>query len=126
MILNTINKEKTSILIVDDDQTIRDVLQLSLEHRGYSVDTADNGQQAIINFVTHKYDLVITDIEMPVMGGNELCKTINQHSPDIPIIAITGMSSKAAAPFQKVYQKPFRATQIAQAVKEFMSTGENG
>jgi signal transduction histidine kinase/FixJ family two-component response regulator len=78
------------ILIVDDEEDIREVLKISLSDLGYEVYTAENGEEAlwIVREVTPP--IVLTDIRMPVMDGIELLRKIKQEDPEIEVIMITG------------------------------------
>jgi signal transduction histidine kinase len=78
------------ILLVDDEQDIRDVLQLALADAGYDVLLAENGQQALELFCETRPPIVITDIKMPVMDGIQLLRRIKQEAPDTEVIMITG------------------------------------
>ncbi len=78
------------ILLVDDEEDIRDVLTIALEDIGYDVTTAENGMEALEKFDTADFPLVLTDIKMPGMDGIELLKKIKQISPDTEIIMVTG------------------------------------
>lgn len=85
------------ILIVDDEAKLRRILQILLSDAGYTIDTAENGRKAWELFQIHEYNLVITDLIMPVMDGLELIKLIRQLTVDIPIIVITAYGSIESA-----------------------------
>ena len=77
-----------SVLIVEDDKHIQELLQMYLEKEGYAVTTADDGGQGLTKFRSIKPDLVLLDVMMPVMDGWTLCKTIRAES-QTPIIMLT-------------------------------------
>ena len=79
-----------TILLVDDEPDIRDVLQLSLEDMGYAVHTADNGEKALSLFHDLRPPIVMTDIKMPVLDGIELLRRIKQINPETEVVMITG------------------------------------
>ncbi len=75
-----IDKNQISILVVDDEEDIRDVLEIALKDIGYTVFLAENGEKAFEIFKSERPDIVITDIKMPVMDGIELLKRIKQEN----------------------------------------------
>lgn len=88
--------EKKSIIVVDDSITSRTLLKNILENYGYLVKTAVDGLQGWKLLKTEKFDLVITDLEMPVMDGFELTENIRQDSEisDMPVILVTSLESR--------------------------------
>ena len=78
------------ILLVDDEEDIRAVLQMALEDAGYRVLMAGNGKEAFSVFGKHHPPIVITDIKMPLMDGIELLRRIKQQDTDTEVIMITG------------------------------------
>lgn len=79
-----------SVLLVDDEEDIREVLSISLSDMGYAVHLAANGEEALQAFHTTRPSIVLTDIKMPGIDGIELLKRIKQESPDTEVIMITG------------------------------------
>ena len=77
-----------SVLIVEDDANIRELLQLYLEKDGYAVTLAADGGQGLEKFRSIKPDLVLLDVMMPVMDGWEVCKAIRAEG-DTPVIMLT-------------------------------------
>jgi len=80
-----------SVLVVEDDKNIRDLLQLYLEKEGYAVTAAADGGQGLAKFRSIQPDLVLLDVMMPVMDGWEVCKTIRAES-QTPVIMLTAKS----------------------------------
>jgi signal transduction histidine kinase/FixJ family two-component response regulator len=78
------------LLIVDDEEGIRKVLSISLSDSGYTVFTAQNGEEALDIFRQQNPPIVLTDIKMPGMDGIELLRTLKQENPDTEVIMITG------------------------------------
>lgn len=78
------------VLIVDDDEAIREILSLSVEDLGYEVSSARNGEIALEELDTFKPDIVLTDIKMPGIDGVELLRRIKTHDPEIEVIMISG------------------------------------
>lgn len=78
------------ILIVDDEPYIRKVLSKYLSGKNYRIETADNGEIAIEKLYSAAFDLVLTDLRMPKMGGRELLQIMSENFPEIPKIVLTG------------------------------------
>ncbi len=87
--------EAEQILIAEDEETVRIVMQRSLEHLGYTVQIACNGREAIevFNRSPDLFDLVILDVMMPEMPGDELFFKLREIRPDIPILIASGYAS---------------------------------
>jgi signal transduction histidine kinase len=81
---------RQTILLVDDEPDIRDVLSLSLADMGYDVYEAENGDEALRIFKDKQPSMVMTDIKMPGMDGIELLKKIKHENPETEVIMITG------------------------------------
>ena len=79
-----------TILLVDDEEDVRDVMRVSLEDLGYEVICANDGEEAVECFKTHSPPIVLTDIRMPNMDGIELLEKIKQIDPETEVIMITG------------------------------------
>jgi DNA-binding NtrC family response regulator len=81
---------KAQILVVDDDPCIRQALGLLLTFAGYDVAAADNGVSAISQLNTMVPDLLVTDLNMPLMSGVELISYVRSQHPSVPIVAMSG------------------------------------
>jgi DNA-binding NtrC family response regulator len=117
------------ILIIDDDNDVRDVLRQMLEREGYEVDEACNGDDGVKIFSEQRQDLVITDILMPGMGGVQTIMELRLLSPDVKIIAISGGDQiapeyylKMIKNFDTLYEmkKPIMREPLLQAVKSIL------
>lgn len=82
--------EKMTIMLIDDEEDIREVLGISLSDMGYDVITAGNGNDALTLILREEPQIILTDIKMPDMNGIELLRRIKQLNPDIEVIMITG------------------------------------
>jgi len=80
---------KEKILLVDDDASIRKVINYTLSQKNYIIIESDNGKEALNIFANEKIDLIITDLEMPELKGMDLIKEIKNIDPDALIIVIT-------------------------------------
>ena len=81
--------EMKRILIVDDDDEIRDLLEFDVSHSGYFVDTASDGKEGLQKALNNSYDLILLDVMMPKMNGFDVCKNIRQAKLAIPILMLT-------------------------------------
>jgi DNA-binding NtrC family response regulator len=86
-------KQKKSILIIDDDKSILNIFTRILQKQGYSVDTAETGQEALEKLQANSYDLALVDVKLPDTNGTDLLARINQTHPNMTKIAITGFPS---------------------------------
>jgi DNA-binding NtrC family response regulator len=117
------------ILVVDDDGAIRGAIRKVLTLEGFEVIESMNGRDAIASYRAQPVELVITDIWMPDKDGLEVIRELRQISPDLPMIAMSGGSSRDQLDFLhhaeafgacKVFQKPFKIEELVQSVKQFI------
>lgn len=83
----------TNILVVDDEQSMRDFLKILLQKEGYGVETGNNGATALKKLQSASFDLLISDIRMPGMSGLDLLSQVKESNPDLPVIMITAFAS---------------------------------
>ncbi|MGO8761784.1 MAG: response regulator [Desulfobaccales bacterium] len=86
-------KKQPIILVVDDEPAILELVRDILLPAGYLVNTATNGKEALAAIQAHPYDLVLTDMIMPQMGGMELVQYLRLHHPETLVIVFTGFAS---------------------------------
>jgi two-component system, cell cycle sensor histidine kinase and response regulator CckA len=114
------------ILIIDDETPVRNVLCLSLEHLGYSVEAAASGEEAIEKFqeAAGRFDLVILDMLMPELSGDQVFARLHKIDPNINILIISGFSSEQAVnsvlkhPGSDFIQKPFSIQDLSKKVRQ--------
>lgn len=112
------------LLIVDDEDFVRDLLQEILEGEGCDVELAASGGEALEMFKEFQFDAVCTDVGMPGMSGWELAREIRNLNQHIPIAVITGWGEAVGSNEQKaagvnwVIAKPFTADRIAELVRD--------
>ena len=80
------------ILVVDDEELVRDLTVLVLERAGYEVISAASARQALELVETHSIDLVVSDVVMPDLTGVELLAEMRERRPDLPVVLMTGGS----------------------------------
>lgn len=90
---------KGRVLIVEDEKHMRVSLMIIIERLGYQVDVAVNGKEALEMIIScHRigipYDLILSDIQMPIMGGDLLIEELQKENISIPILVITGFGDK--------------------------------
>jgi len=118
------------ILVADDNKAIRDTISEVLEFIGYEVSLAINGIEALAFFLKNSFNLVVTDLEMPVMDGLSLAGLIKVRSPGTPVILITAgdretvLKKVERGPVDLVIFKPFTLEELHMTVqKTLVSTG---
>lgn len=110
------------ILVVDDEPTVRNAIQMLLVHFGHVVQGADNGTAALARLETVRFNLVITDYAMPGMPGDELAALIKLRQPSLPIIMVTAFAyglkanAKVAENVDYLLNKPFTVTELLHAI----------
>lgn len=121
-----INKTRR-ILIVDDDPSMRLALSETLESCGYDVESADNGSEALQKFQTQSFEIVITDMRMPHLGGMDVLKGVKKISPQTPVILITAYGTVSTAVeamkegASEFIMKPFSLDDLQGVVKNVLA-----
>jgi CheY-like chemotaxis protein len=118
-----------TVLLVDDEQVVRDVTRLILQRAGFRVIAAENGQRGVELFRDHAADveLVLLDLLMPIMGGDEAFDQIRAIRPDVPVVLLSGFEEEEAfrrfgdKRLQGFIKKPFTADWLCESVREAMS-----
>ena len=123
-ITRTFSENQPKILVVDDEEPVRELLRDLLEHEGCRVYMAPGSREALGLFEVHQFDGIFTDVGMPGMSGWELSHAIRQHNKEIPIAVVTGWGEAVGSDEQKkagvdwVIAKPFRAEKISEIAQE--------
>ena len=113
----------TTILIVDDEYLIADILSYALEDEGYLTVTAGSGQRALAIIEREQPQLIITDYMMPGMNGIEFAEAVRGHKllHSVPILLMSGAQAHLGIGrpdlFLKVFDKPFDILALVTAVK---------
>jgi CheY-like chemotaxis protein len=123
-VARTLDHNQPRILVVDDEEAVRELLRDLLESEGFRVHLAPDGREALSLFEANQFDGIFTDVGMPGMSGWELAHAIRQRNETIPIAVITGWGSAVGSDEQKearvdwVITKPFRAERISELAEE--------
>ena len=92
MIVETRQNHTSRILVVEDDSEMRALLNDELSDEGYEVIQAGDAAEAAVRVSRESFDLVITDMKMPKLGGLELLPVVKEACPDLPVIVITAFA----------------------------------
>ncbi len=116
-------KGTNRLLIIDDDQNIRDVLEEFLSEKGYEVETSGEGNDALEKIKTTRFDVIVLDLKLPGMDGIDVLKAIVRIDPDTMVIMMTGYASLETA-IESIREgaydyitKPFRLEEIHIAIR---------
>ncbi len=115
------------ILVIDDEAHIRRVLEVKLKNRGYQVITAKNGQQGLEFIHSQKPDAVVTDINMPLLDGDELCKMtdyLKKKRPFLTLVITARISPEEQDWVQKMrdtqlMEKPFSPSRLVACIDAY-------
>ena len=117
------SEDVAKILVVDDEEVIREILADFLTMEGFYVRTAEDGSGALVELSRERFDLVLTDLKMPNMGGLELLNAIRKHTPHVVTIIMTGfgtVETAIEAMKQGAYDyvlKPFKVEEVVHTIR---------
>ena len=120
-----------SLLLVEDEEPVREFVSAALRARGYTVIEARNGDEAIAALDTpgRSIDLVLTDVVMPKTNGPQLVARLRERDPHVKVLFMSGYTDRTV-PIELQYgaafiQKPFTPNQLAQKIRELLATRNN-
>lgn len=122
--------QNNRILIIDDDENIRKVMQTILEDEGYSVETAETGKKGIIKSEKGFYNLALIDVRLPDMEGTELLSKLHDNKPKMRKIVVTGYPTlqNAVSALNKgadaYVMKPIEVEKILETIREQLKKQE--
>jgi CheY-like chemotaxis protein len=125
-----VKKRGEHILVVDDEEDVREGLGRLLEMEGYDVTTAENGLVALERAKEQRFDLVLTDLRMPGLGGVETLIGLKQLHPEMPVIMVTAYASAETVDRCKhegaygYVMKPFDLKHLLRVIEEAVPTGK--
>ena len=108
------------VLVVDDNEPIRQLLKIKLNKCDFDVYCAENVLDAFFKFIEEPFDLVLTDICMPGLNGNHLASYIRNFGKEIPIVAVTASPGLANEVFDAVIEKPFALNYLLDTITYFL------
>jgi CheY-like chemotaxis protein len=120
-----------TVLVVDDEFGIVDVLETVLTDEGYQVLTASNGKQGLVRLSEEKPEVVLLDFMMPIFSGGEMLRAMASEPAyqRIPVIMMSALSEEAVAERCKGYvaflHKPFRVAAVLSTVARVLDTARN-
>src|SRR5450830_162198 len=121
-----VSKESGNILVVEDDDEVRQFIVECLEILGYTVEQAENGWFGLEKLQAGRFDLLIVDFLMPGMNGAEVIAAARARHPNLPILMATGYADMQAVErvisLDAVLRKPFQISELAGSVKRAMHT----
>jgi len=116
-------EDVAKVLVVDDEEVIREILADFLTMEGFYVRTAEDGSGALVELSRDRFDLVLSDLKMPNMGGLELLGAIRKHTPHVVTIIMTGfgtVETAIEAMKQGAYDyvlKPFKVEEVVHTIR---------
>jgi DNA-binding NtrC family response regulator len=119
--------EKMKALVIDDEQIVLDSVSKILKDENYEVDVSLRGREGLNQAVQEEYDIILTDIRMPDIGGMKVLRDVKRAKPSVPVVIITGYASvKSAVQAMKLgaadyIEKPFTPDQLLKAVDSAIS-----
>jgi len=116
-------KTQKQILVVDDETHVREALRLLLAEDNHAVVEANNGAEALGLFKKGRFDLVLTDLNMPHVMGDELAVHIRQLAPGQPILMLTAHAKRPGPdnPVNAVIRKPFGLRELRETMARLLS-----
>lgn len=117
------------ILVIDDQESTRNIIGQMLTDKGYQVTSAADGEEGLTLFYQNpeSFDLILADINMPKIDGFEFLKNIKQRSPASPVIFLTGINEDVVKIIGEefkvdgIIRKPFQVDKILEVIKKLLN-----
>jgi two-component system cell cycle sensor histidine kinase/response regulator CckA len=119
----------TRVLVVEDEEVIRGLVDQVLRGEGYDVLLAADGDEAIVLAGSHRVDVLLTDLTMPGIGGHELADRLRSGAPELKVMFMSGFaegndfSTSALPPATAFLEKPFTFTMLSERMRELITPG---
>jgi len=119
-----------SILVVDDEEFVRETLAEILVALSHEVQTVDSGRAALEKIAANNFDVVFTDLAMPEMDGWETARAIRDEKPNLPVVLVTGYGATAQPPsgeqnlVNAIIGKPFAFDQVTAILSKVCTSSE--
>ncbi|OGC22347.1 hypothetical protein A2291_04985 [candidate division WOR-1 bacterium RIFOXYB2_FULL_42_35] len=120
------------ILIIDDQESMLQILSQTLKDQGYEVTTANNGEEGLskIKADPQAFNLILSDVNMPSLNGFELLKQVKESQPRIPVIFCTSMNEDVVVTLGKefkvdgVIKKPFEVEDVLKTIAQVIANNQ--
>ena len=118
-----------SIMIIDDEKIVCDMMKLSLEQAGYEVETFLNGESALARLEKRTFNVVVTDLKMKGVDGLEVLRTVKQLYPDTVVIMITAFANLDVAiealreDVHDFFPKPIKIKELKESIRKALTQG---
>ena len=118
-----------SIMIIDDEKIVCDMMKLSLEQEGYEVETFLNGESALARLEQRKFNVVVTDLKMKGVDGLEVLRTVKQLYPGTVVIMITAFANLDVAiealreDVHDFFPKPIKIKELKESIRKALAQG---
>ena len=109
-----------TVLLVDDRDASRLTTKWFLANFGFSIDTARNGEEALVIFDPKVHDIVLTDNSMPGMSGSEMAHIVKLRSPETPVLMYTGKTPQDTSCIDQLILKPAHLLQVKDALDHLL------
>ena len=118
------------ILLIEDDQTFSLILQIALKNKGYDVEIADDGSKGVDKAAEYRPDLIVLDVNLPVLSGFDVAKRLKETEglKEIPIIMLTALSQEVnitrgySVGVEDYLTKPFPVEHLFLKIKKYLKT----
>lgn len=105
------------VLIVDDDNMIREIMKKTLTAAGFDVTDSGDGNDALRKLQSQRFDIVVTDNVMPCGGSEPIAEYIRTQAPNMPLLVVSSGMANAALKTDNILYKPFKRQELIEAVR---------